>query len=46
MPSVTHCASWRYFNPRPPHGGRLDDLADLLRAQLISTRAPRTEGDA
>ena len=30
-----------YFNPRPPHGGR----PSWMPVMVISTRAPRTEGD-
>ena len=36
----------RYFNPRPPHGGRHEPLREQLDGFDISTRAPRTEGDS
>ena len=33
------------FNPRPPHGGRPHEGMALRIPIVISTRAPRTEGD-
>ena len=34
-----------YFNPLPPHGGRLDGLIDNLPQLIISIHSLRMEGD-
>ena len=41
------CSLWgaRYFNPRPPRGGRLAVLALLCAGSDISIHALREEGD-
>ena len=37
---------WRYFNPLPPHGGRLDIVPTLRLSKYISIHSLRMEGDA
>ena len=41
IPASTHT----YFNPRPPRGGRLDDVRNPLKLRQISIHALREEGD-
>ena len=36
----------KYFNPLPPHGGRLDNVSDRLTSSGISIHSLRMEGDA
>ena len=36
----------RYFNPRPPRGGRLKDSADQVMAHAFQSTPPREGGDA
>ena len=40
------CASFADFNPRPPRGGRLDDVEDGDLTHVISIHALHGEGDA
>ena len=35
----------QHFNPRPPHGGRLDRQVHRIRRRAISIHAPRMGGD-
>ena len=35
----------KYFNPLPPHGGRLDNVSDRLTSSGISIHSLRMEGD-
>ena len=42
---ITRCCAGTYFNPRSPHGERLEETLNSLRATKISTHAPRTGSD-
>ena len=42
---MTAHPAWHGFNPRPPHGGRLEVEVERCGVLLVSIRAPRTGGD-
>ena len=45
MMSVLHLELSLYFNPLPPHGGRLGTQTEKNRSETISIHSLRMEGD-
>ena len=43
--NMYHVTTWAYFNPLPPHGGRLDNSRSYYHLTKISIHSLRMEGD-